>query len=78
MLDRVLYAPTETVFAGKGFVLGGWAENGWRNFATKGPASKAELSKFKMRAQENPVHLDMYNMLGVQAVANQPAKFFRH
>ena len=70
VLDQVLYAPTETALAGKGFVLGGWAENGWRNFATKGPASsKAELSKFKMRAQENPVHLDMYNMLGVQAVA---------
>jgi len=27
------------------------------------------LSKFKMRAQENPVHMDMYKMLGVQAVA---------
>ena len=51
-------------------MLGGWAENGWRNFATKGPATtKAELAKFKMRAQENPVHMDMYKMLGVQAVA---------
>jgi len=70
VLDEVLYQPTETALSSKGFVLGGWAENGWRNFATKGPAStKEDLSKFKMRAQENPVHMDMYKMLGVQAVA---------
>ncbi len=70
VLDEVLYEPTKAALSGKGFVLGGWAENGWRNFATKGPAStKDELSKFKMRAQENPVHMDMYKMLGVQAVA---------
>ena len=70
VLDEVLYEPTKTALSDKGFVLGGWAENGWRNFATKGPASsKAELAAFKMRAQENPVHMDMYKMLGVQAVA---------
>lgn len=70
VLDEVLYEPTKTALEAKGFALGGWAENGWRNFATKGPASTPEqLSKFKMRAQENPVHMDMYKMLGVQAVA---------
>jgi TRAP-type C4-dicarboxylate transport system substrate-binding protein len=70
VLDEVLYGPTKTALEAKGFALGGWAENGWRNFATKGPASTAEqLSKFKMRSQENPVHMDMYKMLGVQAVA---------
>ena len=70
VLDEVLYEPTKAALEAKGFTLGGWAENGWRNFATKGPASTAEqLAKFKMRAQENPVHLDMYKMLGVQAVA---------
>ena len=70
VLDDVLFAPTKTALEGKGFVLGGWAENGWRNFATNGPASTAaDLAKYKMRAQENPVHMDMYKMLGVQAVA---------
>ena len=69
-LDEVLYEPTKAALEAKGFALGGWAENGWRNFATKGPASTPEqLAKFKMRAQENPVHMDMYKMLGVQAVA---------
>ncbi len=70
VLDEVLYGPTKAALEAKGFALGGWAENGWRNFATKGPASTPEqLSKFKMRSQENPVHMDMYKMLGVQAVA---------
>jgi TRAP-type C4-dicarboxylate transport system substrate-binding protein len=70
VLDQVLYEPTKAALSEKGFVLGGWAENGWRNFATTGPASnKTDLAKFKMRAQENPVHMDMYKMLGVQAVA---------
>ncbi|MAY80919.1 MAG: C4-dicarboxylate ABC transporter substrate-binding protein [Deltaproteobacteria bacterium] len=69
-LDEVLYEPTKTALEAKGFVLGGWAENGWRNFATTGPASTpAELSKFKMRSQESPIHMDMYKLLGVQAVA---------
>ena len=70
VLDEVLFAPTKSALESKGFVLGGWAENGWRNFATNGPASTPEdLAKYKMRAQENPVHMDMYKMLGVQAVA---------
>jgi TRAP-type transport system periplasmic protein len=70
VLDNVLFEPTKAALSAKGFVLGGWAENGWRNFATNGPASTPEeLSKYKMRAQENPVHLDMYKMLGAQAVA---------
>ncbi len=70
VLDEVLFEPTKAALEAKGFVLGGWAENGWRSFATNGPASTIEdLAKYKMRAQENPVHLDMYKMLGVQAVA---------
>jgi len=70
VLDEILFEPTKAALESKGFVLGGWAENGWRNFATNGPASTIEdLTKYKMRAQENPVHMDMYKMLGVQAVA---------
>ena len=71
VLDTVLFEPVAIALEKKGFVLGAWTENGWRNFATKGgPAtSPAELSKYKMRSQESPVHLDMYKQYGVQAVA---------
>jgi TRAP-type C4-dicarboxylate transport system substrate-binding protein len=71
VLDDVLFDPMSAELADKGFVLTIWAENGWRNFATKGgPAtSPAELAGYKMRAQESPVHLNMYKALGVQAVS---------
>ncbi len=71
VLDDVLFDPMSTELAAKGFVLTIWAENGWRNFATKGgPAtSPDELAQYKMRAQESPVHLNMYKALGVQAVS---------
>ena len=71
VLDNVLFEPVNTALEEKGFVLAAWAENGWRNFATKGgPATTPEeLSQFKMRSQESPVHLDMYKQYGVQAVA---------
>ncbi len=70
ILDDVLYEPVTKALASKGVTMYAWAENGWRNFGTNGgPArSPAELAKFKMRAQESSVHLDMYKALGVQAV----------
>ncbi len=69
VLDNVLYVPVSKALEEKGFVLTAWAENGWRNFATKGgPAtSPEELAKFKMRSQESPVHLDMYKQYKVLA-----------
>jgi TRAP-type C4-dicarboxylate transport system substrate-binding protein len=70
VMDEVLWEPVSKALAAKGFVLGCWAENGWRNFATMGPASSPEqLANYKMRSQESPVHLGMYEKLGVQAVA---------
>jgi len=70
VMDDVLWGPVSTALAAKGFVLGCWAENGWRNFATMGPASTpTQLANYKMRSQESPVHLGMYEKLGVQAVA---------
>jgi TRAP-type C4-dicarboxylate transport system substrate-binding protein len=70
VLDDVLYAPVTKALDAKGVTMYAWAENGWRSFATKGgPATTpAELQKYKMRAQESAVHLDMYKALGVQAV----------
>jgi TRAP-type C4-dicarboxylate transport system substrate-binding protein len=71
VLDGVMLDPVNEALEDKGFILIAWAENGWRNFATKGgPAtSPSELAKYKMRSQESPVHLDMYKQYGVQAVA---------
>lgn len=69
VLDEVLLKPTKDALAAKGFVFGFWAENGWRNFGTKGPASTpAELKQYKMRSQESPVHIAMWKALGVTAV----------
>lgn len=71
VMDEVLYQPVSADLAKKGFVLYHWSENGWRHFATKGgPANTPEaLRKFKMRAQESPVHISMYKALGVNAVS---------
>ncbi|MEC7986258.1 MAG: TRAP transporter substrate-binding protein [Myxococcota bacterium] len=70
VLDSVVYEPAKAALAKKGVSFYAWSENGWRCFATKGgPAtSPEELKKYKMRSQESPVHLDMYNSMGVQAV----------
>ncbi len=70
VLDDVLYAPVTKALAGKNITMYAWAENGWRNFATKtGPIrSPADLAKMKMRAQESTIHQDMYKALGVQSV----------
>jgi len=66
VLDDVLMAPVTEQLAGKGFVFAGWAENGWRSFATKGPVtSLEELRAYKMRSQESPVHIGMYKALKV-------------
>lgn len=70
VLDSVLLEPTRTALAEKGITFYAWSENGWRNFATKGPAATPEaLTSFKMRSQESDVHLNMYKSMGVQAVA---------
>ena len=70
VLDEVLWDPVSEHLMNNGLVMGAWAENGWRNFATSGPASTPEeLSQYKMRSQESPVHLAMYEAFGVQAVA---------
>lgn len=71
ILDDILFEPTTKALAEKGIVLGFWAINGWRSFATKGgPATTlAQLQQYKMRSQEAPVHLAMWKALGVNAVS---------
>ncbi len=70
ILDEVLFAPTSEALASKGFILGFWAINGWRSFATRGGAvtTLEELRQYKMRSQEAPVHIAMWKALGVQAI----------
>lgn len=70
VLDGVLFAPIDKALREKGFVMAIWAENGFRSFGTNGgPATTPEeLSKYKMRSQETPMHLSMYAALGTQAV----------
>jgi tripartite ATP-independent transporter DctP family solute receptor len=69
ILDNVISGDLEAQLQAKGFVLGFWHENGWRNFATKGKPihTMDDLKGMKMRSQESPVHLGMYRALGVQA-----------
>lgn len=71
VLDDILTQPVTAALASKGIQFYAWAENGWRSMGTKGgsAANIEDLRKFKMRSQENPVHLDMWKALGVQAVA---------
>ena len=71
VMDDVLFDPMSAEMAEKGFVLAIWAENGWRSFATKGglAISPEDLDRYQTRAQESPVHINMYKALGVQAVS---------
>jgi TRAP-type C4-dicarboxylate transport system substrate-binding protein len=71
VLDQVLYQPATAALAAKGITFYAWSENGWRNMATKGGPARTpeELRAYKMRSQESPVHQNMYEALGVQAVS---------
>lgn len=70
VLDNVLWDVYGDILGKRGFVLGIWSENGWRSFGTKGNPilTPADLPKFKMRAQESQVHMEMYKAFGAQAV----------
>ncbi|MFH1808659.1 MAG: TRAP transporter substrate-binding protein DctP [Pseudomonadota bacterium] len=66
--DKVVKDDFVTLLNKNGFVFGHWNENGWRNFGTTKPAhTLADLRTMKMRSQEAPTHLAMYQALGVQA-----------
>ncbi|MCX7605756.1 MAG: TRAP transporter substrate-binding protein DctP [Bacteroidia bacterium] len=54
----------------KGVVLVLWGVNGWRNFgcATKPILSPSDLKGLKMRAQETPLYIEMYKILGATPV----------
>lgn len=70
VMDTVLFDLASEAMAKRGFVLGVWSENGWRSFATKGEPIRTpdDVKKFKMRAQESDVHMEMYKAFGANAV----------
>lgn len=69
VLDTVLADPMDKLFRERGFVLGFWSENGFRNFGTRDGAIRKpeDLRGKKMRAQESPVHMAMYRAFGAAA-----------
>ena len=65
ILDGVLWEPVNKALKDNGFVMAIWAENGFRSFGANGPiTSPADLAAFKMRSQETPMHINMYDSLG--------------
>ena len=65
ILDGVLWEPVNKALKDNGFIMAIWAENGFRSFGANGPiTSPADLAAFKMRSQETPMHINMYDSLG--------------
>jgi TRAP-type C4-dicarboxylate transport system substrate-binding protein len=66
VIDHLLGPALEPILREGGLVLGFWSENGFRQFGTRDRFLKtpADLKGEKMRAQESPVHLEMYKDLG--------------
>ncbi len=70
ILDKVVLTTLEKAFAERGLILGFWSENGYRSFGTTYGFIKSPdaLKGHKMRAQENPVHVEMYKAFGASPV----------
>lgn len=72
--DRILDGPArphiEKLLEAKGFKLLMFSENGYRSFGSKGGFIKTpgDLKARKFRAQESPVHVEMYRALGASPV----------
>ncbi len=66
ILDTKIWTASDGYFRSKGLILGFWSENGFRSFGTKfGPVhSVADLKGRKMRSQESPSHIAMWNAFG--------------
>lgn len=70
VLDNVVFKPFSEILDKKGFLLHSWNENGWRHFATKkNPVlNPADLKGLKVRSQESPIHIAMWNAFGASPV----------
>ena len=70
MLDKVMLKKFKELLRQRGFIYWFWAENGWRNFATKSRLIKkpSDLKGLKMRAQENRIYINLYQVLGASPI----------
>jgi len=70
VLDNYLFEPFKKLFEQKGLILVTWAENGWRDIATKSkPILKpSDLAGVKIRSQESKAHLGFWKKIGANAV----------
>lgn len=70
ILDDVVFKPFSDILSKKGFILHSWNENGWRHFASKkNPIfNPKDLKGLKMRSQESPIHIAMWNAFGASPV----------
>jgi TRAP-type transport system periplasmic protein len=66
IIDNHLFDPVKTLLAQYGFELYLFAENGYRNFGSKGKCIRkpADLAGMQMRSQESWVHEETYRALG--------------
>lgn len=70
ILDEVVQKPFTDILDSKGFVFHSWNENGWRHFASKKKPvfSPSDLKGVKMRSQESPIHIEMWNSFGASPI----------
>jgi tripartite ATP-independent transporter DctP family solute receptor len=70
ILDHYLFEPFQKLFEQKGLVLVTWAENGWRDIATrtKPVLTPADLKGLKIRSQESKAHLGYWKKIGANPV----------
>jgi tripartite ATP-independent transporter DctP family solute receptor len=70
VLDNYLFEPFKRLFEQKGLILVSWAENGWRDIATKAKTVKtpADLKGLKLRSQESKTHLAFWKKIGANPV----------
>jgi TRAP-type C4-dicarboxylate transport system substrate-binding protein len=70
VLDGVLARPLQEAMRKAGLQFGFWSENGFRHLGTRTVVhTLADLRGRKMRAQESPLHLQLWQAWGAAAVA---------
>ncbi len=70
VLDNYLFEPFKKIFEQKGLILVTWAENGWRDIATKAKPVlvPGDLKGLKIRSQESTSHIGFWKKIGANPV----------
>jgi len=70
ILDKVIKNDAKKLFKKNGLIFGFWSENGFRHFGTQWEVLEpADLKGKKVRSQESPPHIAMWEALGAAAQA---------